>query len=108
MSETIVFICLLFLFILITLILGCYIYSMVMIDAKSRGIKNPKLWSVIAAAGQRGDGLLLYLFTRRKTTSRMNATETAQFQKLKTKIYCLLAVGFFLFLLSAIVIFRYN
>lgn len=91
----------------------CWLYVLlylllVMMDAKSRGIKNPKFWSIVAAGGQHGEGLLLYLFTRRKTTSRMNTTETAQFLKLKRKVFCLLAVVFVLFLLFVVVIFRFD
>ncbi|HCM87604.1 MULTISPECIES: hypothetical protein [Enterococcus] len=108
MSQTMIVILLM---VLLVLAAGCmwyFIYSLVMIDAKSRGIKNPKFWSIVSSGGQNGGGLLLYLFTRRKTVSRMNTAETAEFLTLKKKIYCLLAVMFFLFLLFVMVIFRFS
>ena len=79
-----------------------YIFSLIMLDAKSRGIKNPKFWSLIAT------GLLLYLFARRKTTSLMKPAEVEKFLQLKRKIYCLLAALFVLFLAFAVIIFRLN
>ncbi|MGP5431986.1 hypothetical protein ACTXNW_21560 [Enterococcus malodoratus] len=108
MSQTMIVILLM---VLLVLAAGCmwyFIYSLVMIDAKSRGIKNPKFWSIVASGGQNGGGLLIYLFTRRKTVSRMNTAETAEFLTLKKKFYCLLAVMFFLFLLFVMVIFRFS
>lgn len=85
-------------FIIAAVLMCYYIYSLVLIDAKSRGIKNPKFWSLIAAGGQRGEGLLLYLFSRRKTTSSMSSAEIEQVGGLKRKIYCVMAVFLFLFL----------
>ncbi|MBU5360251.1 hypothetical protein KQI58_04055 [Enterococcus raffinosus] len=85
-----------------------YLFSLVMLDAKSRGIKNPKFWSLIATGGQNGGGLLLYLFARRKTTSLMKPAEVESFLQLKRKIYCLLAVLFVLFLVFVAMIFRFN
>ncbi|MFR6672033.1 hypothetical protein [Enterococcus avium] len=85
-----------------------YIFSLIMLDAKSRGIKNPNFWSLIATGGQNGGGLLLYLFARRKTTSLMKPAEVEKFLQLKRKIYCLLAVLFVLFLAFAAIIFRLN
>lgn len=108
MSLTLIMILLMTLLVIAAGCMCYYIYSLVMMDAKSRGIKNPKFWSIVAAGGQHGEGLLLYLFTRRKTTSRMNTTETAQFLKLKRKVFCLLAVVFVLFLLFVVVIFRFD
>lgn len=108
MNQTIIMSVLMLLLVLASGCLCYYIFSLVMMDAKSRGIKNPKFWSLIAAGGQHGEGLLVYLFTRRNTTSRMNSAETSQFLKIKRKIYCLLAVLFFLFFLFVLVIFRFN
>lgn len=94
-------------FIIAAVLMCYYIYSLVLIDAKSRGIKNPKFWSLIAAGGQRGEGLLLYLFSRRKTTSSMSSAEIEQVNGLKRKIYCVMAVFFFLFLLAVLLIFQF-
>lgn len=108
MSLTLIMILLMTLLVIAAGCMCYYIYSLVMMDAKSRGIRNPKFWSIVAAGGQHGEGLLLYLFTRRKTTSRMNTAETAQFLKLKRKVFCLLTVVFVLFLLFVVVIFRFD
>lgn len=108
MNQTTIMILLMSLLILAAACMCYYIFSLVMIDAKSRGIKNPKFWSLIATGGQNGGGLLLYLFTRRKTTSTMNSAETEQFLRIKRKIYCLLVVLFFLFLLFIATIFRFT
>lgn len=42
------------------------IYNIVKIDAKSRGLKNPRLWGVFAANGNNSSGLILYFIMRRK------------------------------------------
>lgn len=108
MNQTAIMILLMVLLILSAACMCYYIFSLVMIDAKSRGIKNPKFWSIIATSGQNGGGLLLYLFTRRKTISTMDPAEIEQFLRIKRKIYCLLAVIFFLFLLFIATIFRFT
>ncbi|MBO0452463.1 MULTISPECIES: hypothetical protein [Enterococcus] len=108
MNQLLIMIFLMVLLLMTAGFLCYYVFTMVMLDAKSRGIKNPRFWSIIATGGQNGGGLLLYLFTRRKTISKMNSAETADFLKLKRKIYCLLAVMFFLFLLFVVVIFRFK
>lgn len=108
MNQTTIMILLMSLLILAAACMCYYIFSLVMLDAKSRGIKNPKIWSIIATGGQNGGGLLLYLFTRRKTTSLMNQAETEQFLRIKRKIYCFLVVLFFLFLLFIATIFRFT
>lgn len=108
MNQTTIMILLMSLLILAAACMCYYIFSLVMLDAKSRGIKNPKIWSIIATGGQNGGGLLLYLFTRRKTTSLMDATDAARFHRLKRKIYCLIAVLFFLFLLFITTIFHFK
>lgn len=108
MNQTAIMIFLMILFLLAAGCLFYYLFSLVMLDAKSRGIKHPKFWSLLATGGQNGGGLLLYLFARRKTTSLMAPAEVEQFLRIKRKIYCLLAVLFFLFLLFIAVIFRFN
>ena len=45
--------------------LNVQVYQMVKIDAFYRGMNHPKLWAFFAGAGQRGDGLILYLLKRR-------------------------------------------
>ena len=75
-----------------------YIYQLVLIDAKSRGITRPKLWSIIAASGQNGSGLFLYLFKRRNTSSLLNKSENQKSLNIKRKIYCLMTVDLFAFL----------
>ena len=106
MNIMAIMIFLMLVFIFAAVLMCYYIYSLVLIDAKSRGIKNPKFWSLIAAGGQRGEGLLLYLFSRRKTTSSMSSAEIEQVDGLKWKIYCVMAVFFCLFLLAVLLIFQ--
>ncbi|MDT2425819.1 hypothetical protein P7D86_03125 [Enterococcus avium] len=108
MNQTALMILLMVLLLVGACCLFYYIFSLIMLDAKSRGIKNLKFWSLIATGGQNGGGLLLYLFARRKTTSLMKPAEVEKFLQLKRKIYCLLAVLFVLFLAFAAIIFRLN
>ena len=75
-----------------------YTYQLVLIDAKSRDIARPKLWSTLASAGQNGSGLILYLFKRRHTSSLLNNDEKQKFLHIKRKIYCLMVVDLFAFL----------
>lgn len=96
------------LFVVAAFSLFYYVFSLVLLDAKSRGIKNPKFWSLVAAGGQHGEGLLLYLFNRRKTVSNMTDTESARFLQLKKKIYYLMAVDLFLFLAAVIALMRFT
>lgn len=69
-----------------------YLYQLVLLDAKSREIDHPKLWSLFAAGGQNGSGLLLYLFKRRKTASFLTAEQNVKFLGIKRKIYCLIGL----------------
>ncbi len=69
-----------------------YLYEIVLMDAKSRGINHPKFWALVAAGGQRGEGLLWYLFKRRNTRALQNTIEARRMNQLKTKIYYLMAV----------------
>lgn len=41
------------------------LYKVINIDAKSRGIERPKLWSFVGIAGGRGEGLILYFLKRK-------------------------------------------
>ncbi len=48
---------------------GLFVYQLfklVELDAVVRGMKHPKFWGVLAAGGQRGEGLILYLLNRNK------------------------------------------
>ncbi len=42
------------------------IYKIVGLDARSRGLKHPKLWGLLSASGNNSSGLILYLTGRRK------------------------------------------
>ena len=42
------------------------IYQMTVLDAKARGLKNPKFWGFCAMNGNNSSGLILYLIGRRK------------------------------------------
>lgn len=54
------------LFVIAAFSLFYYVFSLVLLDAKSRGIKNPKFWSLVAAGGHHGEGLLLVSFQSTK------------------------------------------
>lgn len=45
--------------------LSYQIYQIVKIDAKSRGLKHPKIWGIFALSGNNGGGLITYLVIRR-------------------------------------------
>lgn len=42
------------------------LYKIVSCDTKRRGLPHPKAISFILSGGQRGEGLLIYLITRKK------------------------------------------
>lgn len=52
MNQTALMILLMVLLLVGACCLFYYIFSLIMLDAKSRGIKNPKFWSLIATGGQ--------------------------------------------------------
>ncbi|MBV7390647.1 hypothetical protein [Enterococcus alishanensis] len=76
-----------------------YLYQLVLLDAKSRDIAHPKLWSLFATSGQNSSGLFLYLFKRRKTTSFLTAEQNLKFLGIKRKIYCLMGLELAVFLM---------
>ena len=43
-----------------------HVYRFTVTDARSRGMENPKAMGILAASGQRGGGMLLYLLKRKK------------------------------------------
>ena len=79
-----------------------YIYSLVLIDAKARGLERPKLWAFVSIGGQSGQELLLYLFKRRNYEVQLSRAEQAAMDQIKRKIFAffaidLIAVIFFVF-----------
>lgn len=90
-----------------TILVGCmflcyYTYSLVLMDAKARGLERPKLWAFISLSGQSGGGLLLYLFKRRNYEVHLSSQEQAAMDQLKRKILAIfvmmfLAIIFFVF-----------
>lgn len=42
------------------------IYKITVVDAKARGIKNPKLMGLLATSGKSSEGIIIYLLHRRK------------------------------------------
>lgn len=81
--------------------LACQIFRMTAIDAKSRGLKHPKLWGAFALSGEGSGGLLLYLIGRRKYPSNMSITDRGIMDSCKKKagvsliFMALSAVGLF-------------
>ncbi|MBO1305960.1 hypothetical protein JZO70_07300 [Enterococcus sp. 669A] len=79
-----------------------YVYSLVLIDAKARGLERPKLWALLSAGGQSGQGMLLYLIKRRKYDVQLKPSQQAEMDQLKRKIVALIlistvAIVFFVF-----------
>ena len=93
---------------LTSIFLCYYLYELVLLDANNRGIQHPKFWSLLAATGQSGEGLMIYLFKRRKTSSRLNPAMQQKMLVLKNKIYCLLAVDMVAFLGFIAVLFKFS
>lgn len=44
----------------------CQVYRFTVIDAKTRGMSNPKAMGLLTTSGQGGGGMLLYLIKRKK------------------------------------------
>lgn len=42
------------------------LYKIIVIDAKARGIKHPKIMGLLATSGKSSEGLIIYLLTRKK------------------------------------------
>lgn len=77
------------------ILLSCQIYKLVELDAKSRGLKHPKLWGLFSISGSNGNGgLILYLIGRKKYPSHMDEEEKQQLASYKKRagiMLCLLA-----------------
>lgn len=62
------------------------IYKMTELDAKSRGLKHPRIWGLFSLSGGNGSGgLLLYLIGRRKYPSSMNENDKIVMESRKKK-----------------------
>jgi hypothetical protein len=76
-------------------------YRLVEIDAKCRGLKHPKGWGLLTAAGDNQSGLLLYLICRRKhPVLAVTEEETSYMNAYKKKI----AVGIVFQVIGAILL----
>lgn len=62
------------------------IFKITVLDAKSRGIKHPTFWGLLAASGQNAGGLLLYFLNRRKYPSSMSDPEKQEIASRKNKV----------------------
>ena len=63
-----------------------HIYKMTELDARSRGLKHPKLWGLFVSGGQNGEGILLYLIGRRKYPSSMTEEQKSEMERYKKNI----------------------
>lgn len=61
------------------------IYKIVEIDARSRGLKQPKFWGIFAGNQSKGSGLILYLIGRRKYISNITESDFEIIEKRKKK-----------------------
>lgn len=74
------------LFILFGLINVVYqFYRMAELDARCRGLKHPKIMGLLATSGQRGEGLLVYLFARRDYPTNMTEDDKERMKSRKVK-----------------------
>ncbi|WP_049507900.1 hypothetical protein [Streptococcus anginosus] len=90
---------------------GLFVYQLfklVELDAVVRGMKHPKFWGVLAAGGQRGEGLILYLLNRNKAAFSMTAKEKEELQMRKQRIiYLLVLIMILVIFLFASMIVRF-
>lgn len=64
--------------------LSFQIYQIVKLDAKARGLNNPKLWGALSLANNNGSGFITYMIVRRKyPIINMSATDKLQIAKRK-------------------------
>lgn len=77
--------------------LAFQIFKITESDAKSRGLKHPKLWGLFVIGGNNGsNGLLPYLIFRNKHPSNMDESEKAEINSRKNKAIVslfLIAIG---------------
>lgn len=73
-------------------LLAYYMYQLLVLDAKSRGLARPKLWAIIGAGGGRGEGLLFYLFKRKNFSGEMTEKDQQKSRQLKKRMNLLLIV----------------
>ena len=90
---------------------GLFVYQLfklVELDSAVRGMKHPKFWGVLAAGGQRGEGLILYLLNRNKAVFSMTEEEKEELQMRKQRIiYLLVLIMILVIFLFASVIVRF-
>lgn len=61
------------------------IYKMIVLDAEGRGLKHPRLWGILAAAGNNSSGLFVYLLGRRNYPRTLTAEAEAELKDRKRK-----------------------
>lgn len=88
---------------------GMFVYQLfklVELDASIRGMRHPKFWGLLAAGGQRGEGLLLYLLTRNKAIYSMEIEEQEELENRKKRLLYLLILNiiFAIFLFSSFIV----
>lgn len=84
-------------FLLLALLAGYLsytIYHFVLLDAHCRHIDKPRFWSLLAASGQRGEGLLVYLIHRNSHPLTASHQELLLLKAQKHKIKILLGLAF--------------
>lgn len=63
------------------------VYKITVIDAKTRGLKHPKLMGILAMNGNNSSGLLLYLIGRRNyPIQHMSEEDKMQIEKRKKAV----------------------
>lgn len=83
------------------------IYRLVYIDAISRGLKKPRFWAILSVSGQSGEGLIFYLFKRRKYESNISKDNIDKMEKIKNRIkyiICFDFIGFIILVINIILV----
>lgn len=73
------------------------LFNLVVLDAKSRGLKHPNFWGIFSLGGNNGSGgLILYLLGRNKFPSDMNENTKEILNSRKKRAglsLCFIAIG---------------
>lgn len=94
---TLIAIILVFMVLLGAVTLGYQVFQLVILDAKSRGLKHPKFWGIFSLGGNNGGGgLVLYLIGRNRFPSHMTDADRkiSDSRKKKSALsLCFIATG---------------
>lgn len=91
------------LFFLLGIALVSQLYQMISIDLKARNVPHAKGWTLLSTfGGQRGEGLLLYFFLRKKYKGDVPAAVEARIADYRNR-----CIGLFLLILGVFAVIVY-